>query len=70
MTTEEKRQRLIVRQSQMERAIQYSNLIGIQPTPGDLLAIVEVFTAFIYEEEGCFNRAKKMDEYLKEQYKA
>lgn len=69
MTQDERRQRLIVRQSQMERAIEYCEMIGIQPTASDLLAIVEAFTSFIYEEEGSFNRAKKMDGYLHEQYK-
>ena len=69
MTQDERKQRLIVRQSQMERGIQYCQLMGIQPSAGDLLAIVEAFTSFIYEEEGAFNRAKKMDEYLQKQYK-
>ena len=69
MTQEERRQRYIIRQSQMERAIQYCQLIDLQPSAGDLLAIADAFTAFIYEEEGSFNRAKKMDEYLQKQYK-
>ena len=69
MTTQEKTQVLIVRQSQMAQAIQYCNLMDIKPSTGDLFAIVEAFTAFIFEEEGSINRGKKMDEYLKSKYK-
>ena len=65
---DDKRQRLIVRQSQMTQSIEYCKMMGIQPTAGDLFAIVEAFTSFIYEEAGSVDRAKRMDEYLKNKY--
>jgi hypothetical protein len=67
---EAQKQKLIVRQSQMERAIQYSTLMGIKPTPQDLLMISDVFTDFIFDgkTKEVMDRARKMDKYLGEQY--
>ena len=64
------REVLIVRQSQMERAIQYSTLLGIKPTPQDLLMISDVFTDFILngKDKEVMDRARKMDTYISEQY--
>jgi hypothetical protein len=69
MNQEEKRQRLIVRQSQMERVIEYCQLMNIQPEASDLMAMVDVFTSSIFEEPNYMSRTKKMDEHLQKEYK-
>ncbi len=69
MTADEKRQRLIVKQSQMAQCIEYCKLMGMTPTSSDLFAMVSVFTDFIYDKEGIMDKAKAMDNYLQKEYK-
>lgn len=47
MTFEERKQELIVRQSQMERVIEFYTLRGIQPSTLELFTTVELFSDFI-----------------------
>ncbi len=62
------RQTLIVRQSQMERAIEYYQLIGVQPTVIELLATADHFAQFV--ENGItkeiVEKTKKVDYFIKE----
>jgi hypothetical protein len=62
------RQTLIVRQSQMERAIEYYQLIGVQPTVIELLATADHFAQFV--ESGItkeiVEKTKKVDHFIKE----
>jgi len=69
-TFEEHKQQLIVRQSQMERAIQYCTLIGIKPNPSDLLSIADVFTEFVFNgrTKDVMERTKLMNKYINENY--
>lgn len=69
MTQDEKRQRLIVKQSQMERVIEYCQMMDIKPSSSDLFAMVSVFTDCIYDKEGFMDKAKAMDTYLQKEYK-
>jgi len=69
MTQDDKRQRLIVKQSQMERVIEYCQMMDIKPSSSDLFAMVSVFTDFIFDKEGIMDKAKAMDSYLEKEYK-
>jgi len=69
MTQEDKRQRLIVKQSQMDRVIQYCQMMDIKPSSSDLFAMVSVFTDCIFEKDGYMDKAKAMDNYLQKEYK-
>jgi hypothetical protein len=71
-TFEEHKQQLIVRQSQMERAIQYCTLIGIKPNPTDVILMADVFTEFVFNgrTKDVLNRSKLMNTYIKENYLA
>jgi hypothetical protein len=60
------RQTLIVRQSQMERAIEYYRLLGIEPTVIELLATADHFAQYI--ENGItkeiIEKSKKVDQFI------
>jgi hypothetical protein len=60
------RQTLIVRQSQMERAIEYYQLIGVEPTVIELLATADHFAQFV--ENGItkeiVEKTKKVDAFI------
>ena len=60
------RQTLIVRQSQMERAIEYYQLIGIEPTVIELLATADHFAQYI--EQGMtkeiIDKSKRVDAFI------
>lgn len=60
------RQTLIVRQSQMERAIEYYRLLGIEPTVIELLATADHFAQYI--ESGItkeiIEKSKKVDQFI------
>jgi len=62
------RQTLIVRQSQMERAIEYYQLMGVQPTVMELIATADHFAQFV--ENGItkeiVEKTKKVDNFIKE----
>lgn len=66
MTFEEKRQELIVRQSQMERVIEFYTLRGITPTTLELFTTVELFSDFIMNSmtPQVKDRVNNMDKYL------
>lgn len=66
MTFEEKRQELIVRQSQMERVIEFYTLRGIKPTTLELFTTVELFSDFIMNSmtPQVKDRMNNMDKYL------
>lgn len=66
MTSEERRQLLIVRQSQLERSIQYYELMGIKPTVVELFNTQDFFVDFIMNgmTPEIKERAKKMDKYI------
>lgn len=49
MVSEDKRQLLIVRQSQMERALEYYTLIGVKPTLYELVKTAELFKDFVMD---------------------
>jgi hypothetical protein len=63
---ESSRGTLIVRQSQMERAIEYYKLIGIEPTVIELLATADHFSQYI--EQGMtkeiIEKSKRVDEFI------
>jgi hypothetical protein len=63
---ESSRGTLIVRQSQMERAIEYYKLIGIEPTVIELLATADHFAQYI--EQGItkeiIEKSKKVDLFI------
>lgn len=60
------RQTLIVRQSQMERAIEYYRLLGVEPTVIELLATADHFAQYI--EGGLtkelIDKSKKVDSFI------
>jgi hypothetical protein len=60
------RQTLIVRQSQMERAIEYYRLLGIEPTVIELLATADHFAQYV--ENGItkeiIEKSKKVDQFI------
>lgn len=60
------RQTLIIRQSQMERAIEYYRLIGIEPTVIELLATADHFAQYI--EQGMtkeiIEKSKRVDLFV------
>lgn len=62
------RQTLIVRQSQMERAIEYYQLIGVEPTVIELLATADHFAQFV--ENGItkeiVEKTKKVDAFIQQ----
>lgn len=62
------RQTLIVRQSQMERAIEYYQLMGVKPTVMELIATADHFAQFV--ENGItkeiVEKTKKVDNFIKE----
>lgn len=73
MTNDEQRQLLIVRQSQMERAIEYYELINVKPTSLELILTAELFTESILAGTNIFTkcltkevkeRATTMDNHL------
>ena len=66
MTQDERRQQLIVRQSQMERVIEYYTLRGITPTTLELFTTVDLFTDFIMNSmtSEVKERSKNMDKHL------
>lgn len=61
---EEKRQLLIVRQSQLQRAIEYYQLVGIQPDPLTLVTTAELFKNFVFDGLSPDNitKCKSLDE--------
>jgi len=63
---DDKRQILIIRQSQMERAIEYYNLIGVKPTPKVLVRTAELFKDFVLDgaSEDVMKRISSLDEYI------
>jgi hypothetical protein len=66
MNYEDRRQELIVRQSQMERVIEYYTLRGIKPTTLELFTTVELFSDFILNSitPQVKDRVTNMDKYL------
>lgn len=66
MTFEERKQELIVRQSQMERVIEFYTLRGIQPSTLELFTTVELFSDFIMNSmtPQVKDRVNNMDKYL------
>ena len=73
MTYEEQKQLLIVRQSQMERALEYYQLLGVKPTSLELILTAELFTESILAGTNLYlkaltkqvkERAEGMDKYL------
>jgi len=66
MNPEEKRQLYIVRQSQVERAIEYWTLIGKQPSSIELLSTADLFTEYIFNgvTDNIKARTKKLDSVI------
>lgn len=66
MTNDELRQLLIVRQSQMERSINYYTLMGVQPSVMEVLTTAEVFKDFVYQglSPEVKDRARKMSLHM------
>lgn len=66
MTQDERRQQLIVRQSQMERVIEYYHLRDITPTTLELFTTVELFSDFIMNSmtPEVKERTRNMDKHL------
>jgi hypothetical protein len=66
MTQDERKQQLIVRQSQMERVIEYYTLRGITPTTLELFTTVDLFSDFIMNSmtPEVKERSKNMDKHL------
>lgn len=62
------RQTLIVRQSQMERAIEYYQLIGVQPTVIELLATADHFAQFVENgiNKDIVDKTKKVDAFIQQ----
>lgn len=60
------RSRMIARQSQMERAIEFYTLLGLKPTVLELIATADHFAQFI--ESGItkeiISKTKKVDEFI------
>jgi len=67
MTQEDKRQLLIVRQSQVQRAIEYFTLLDIKPDAKTLLTTADLFREYVYDglTDSVKNRCTRMDEALK-----
>jgi hypothetical protein len=57
---------LIVRQSQMERAIEYYRLIGVEPTVIELLATADHFAQYIEQgiTKDIIEKSKKVDLFI------
>jgi hypothetical protein len=66
MTFEENKQQLIVRQSQMERAIEFYTLLGLKPTALELMTTADVFSDYIMNRftPEVKLRVSKIDEFL------
>ncbi len=66
MVSEDKRQLLIVRQSQMERALEYYQLIGVKPTLYELVKTAELFKDFVMEgiNQDIKNRTDAFTNYI------
>jgi hypothetical protein len=57
---------LIVRQSQMERAIEYYKLIGVEPTVIELLATADHFAQYIEQgmNKDIIEKSKRVDAFI------
>lgn len=66
MTQDEKRQLLIVRQSQLERAMEYYKVLGIAPSLTELIRTAELLKDFVYEgiNGDIKNRVNGFDTYV------
>jgi hypothetical protein len=66
MNSEDRRQLLIVKQSQMQRALEYYTLRGITPTTIELFTTVELFTDYVMNgiTPEVKSRSNGMDKYL------
>lgn len=62
------RQTLIVRQSQMERAIEFYRLLGVQPTVIELLATADHFAQYVENglTKDIIDKSKKVDKFINE----
>lgn len=62
------RQTLIVRQSQMERAIEFYRLLGVQPTVIELLATADHFAQYVENglTKDIIEKSKKVDKFINE----
>jgi hypothetical protein len=61
---EDKRQLLIVRQSQLERALEYYKMMDIQPDPVLLITTAELFKNFVFDglSPDVITKCKSLDE--------
>lgn len=62
------RQTLIVRQSQMERAIEFYRLLGVQPSVIELLATADHFAQYVENglTKDIIEKSKKVDKFINE----
>lgn len=67
MNFEERKQHLIVKQSQMERSLEYYKMMGYTPSTLELFTTCEVFTKFVFEglTDDVKERCKKMDTHIR-----
>jgi len=67
MSFEDKRQLLIVRQSQLERAMEYYRTIGVEPSLTELVRTAELLKDFVYNgiDTNTQTRVTAFDEYVK-----
>lgn len=64
-------QLLIVRQSQLQRSLEFYTLIDVKPTPAELVKTAELFKDFVYNgpTTDVINRAKNLETYLQDKTK-
>ena len=62
------RSRMIARQSQMERAIEYYTMIGVKPTVLELIATADHFAQYIEKglNKEIVDKTKKVDQFISE----
>lgn len=64
--TDAQKQTLIIRQSQMERAIEYYRLIGVEPSVIELIATADHFSQYVHNGicTEIVEKSKRVDAFI------